>query len=167
MPFAVTLVAALSLGSLAHPAEVEAKKQTDYRYPFERVWNTALRMVRVDMRLAVTDRDADAGYMLFDYVDHGRRFPGSIELVKSERDDRPLVTAVIQVQGMPSYVEQMMLDKLARKLKDEVGDPIEPTKPPPEKPKEPAEKPPAESEGEAPPPEHNRDPNEGSFSKDS
>src|SRR4051794_17943566 len=94
-----------------------ARKQSEYQYPFDRVWNTALRLVRVDMRLSVTDRDPEAGYLLFDYVDHGKRFAGSIELVKGERDQRPLVTAVVQVQGMPSYVEQMLLDKLERKLK--------------------------------------------------
>ena len=64
----------------------------------------------------------------------------------------PVVTVVIQVQGMPSYVEQMLLDKLARKLKDEVGEPLEPKKPPPEKPKDPAQKPETPPEGDAPPP---------------
>ena len=156
---------ALAIGVCAHAPQAEARKQFEYRYPFERVWNTALRMVRVDMRLPVTDRDADAGYLLFDYMDHGRRFPGSIELVKRERDDMPVVTAVIQVAGMPSYVEQMLLDKLARKLKDEIGEPLEPKKPPPEKPKEPAKKPDAPPEGEAPPPSDNPDPNPDPFDR--
>jgi hypothetical protein len=145
------LASALAMGVLMHPPLVEARKQGEYRYPFDRVWNTALRMVRVDMRLPVTDRDAEAGYLLFDYMDHGRRFPGSIELVKRERNDQPVITAVIQVQGMPSYVEQMMLDKLEKKLKDEVGEPLEPKKPPAEKPKEPEKKPDPGKEGEAPP----------------
>jgi hypothetical protein len=98
-------------------------------------------------------------------MDHGRRFAGSIELVKRERDEMPVITAIIQVQGMPSYVEQMMLDKLARKLKDEVGDPLEPKKPAPEKPKDPAKKPDAPPEGEAPPPTENPDPNPDPFDR--
>jgi hypothetical protein len=142
---------------------VEARKQSEYRYPYERVWNTALRMVRVDMRLPVTDRDAEAGYLLFDYVDHNRRFPGSIELVKRDRDDVPVVTAVIQVQGMPSYVEQMLLDKLERKLRDEVGEPLQPKKPAPEKPKEPAKNPETPPEGDAPPASDTLDPNADTF----
>jgi hypothetical protein len=156
---------ALAIGVFSQAPQAEARKQTEYRYPFERVWNTALRMVRVDMRLPVTDRDSDAGYLLFDYMDHGRRFAGSIELVKRERDEMPVITAIIQVQGMPSYVEQMMLDKLARKLKDEVGDPLEPKKPAPEKPKDPAKKPDAPPEGEAPPPTENPDPNPDPFDR--
>ena len=159
------MATALALGVFSQVPQAEARKQTEYRYPFERVWNTALRMVRVDMRLPVTDRDADAGYLLFDYMDHGRRFPGSIELVKRERDEMPVVTAVIQVSGMPSYVEQMMLDKLARKLKEEIGDPLEPKKPPPEKPKEPEKKPDAPPEGEAPPAGDNFNPNADPFKR--
>ena len=146
------VAASLALGVVWQAPQAEARKQTEYRYPFERVWNTALRMVRVDMRMPVTDRDQEAGYLLFDYSDRGRRFPGSIELVKRERNEMPVVTVVIQVQGMPSYVEQMLLDKLARKLKDEVGEPLEPKKPPPEKPKDPAQKPETPPEGDVPPP---------------
>jgi hypothetical protein len=150
--FAATALVALALGGVA--SQASARRQDEYHYPFERVWNTALRMVRVDMRLPVTDRDQDAGYLLFDYVDHGKRFPGSFELVQGERDQRPYVTAVVQVTGMPSYVEQMMLDKLEKKLKAELGDEMLPPPPPP-KPQEPKkpEKKPDDETGEEPPAE--------------
>jgi hypothetical protein len=143
---------ALSLLALGLASSASAKRQTEYRYPFDRVWNAALRMVRVDMRLPVTDRDEDAGYLLFDYLDHGKRYAGSFEFVKGERNQRPIVTAVAQVQGMPSYVEQMMLDKLEKKLRAELGDPLEPVAPPPEKPKEPEKKPPPDDSEPAPEP---------------
>jgi hypothetical protein len=150
--FAATALLALTLGGVA--SQASARKQDEYHYPYERVWNTALRMVRVDMRLAVTDRDIDAGYLLFDYVDHGKRFPGSLELVKGERDQRPVVTAVVQVTGMPSYVEQMLLDKLEKKLKAELGDEMQPP-PKPVEPKKPEKKPdeaPSEDQPPAEPP---------------
>jgi hypothetical protein len=151
--FAATALLALTLGGVA--SQASARKQDEYHYPFERVWNTALRLVRVDMRMAVTDRDQDAGYLLFDYVDHGKRFPGSFELVKGERNQRPYVTAVVQVPGMPSYVEQMLLDKLEKKLKAELGDEMQPPPPPakPEEPKKPVEKPSDEAPAEEPAPE--------------
>jgi hypothetical protein len=159
-----SLISSAVLGTLLSasalvPLRAEARKQTEYRYPLARVWNSALRMVRVDMRLPITDRDQEAGYMLFEYIDGARRHPGSIELVESERDSRPIVRAVISVEGMPSYVEQMMLDKLAKKLENEYGAPMEPVREkPPEKkpddskkpPKEPAEAPPAPNGDEAP-----------------
>lgn len=135
------LVGVCQLALLA-PGLAAARKQTDLRYPFDQVWNAALRMVRVDLRLAVTDRDPEAGYFLFDYVDNGKSYAGSLELVRAERDARPLTKTVVQVQGMPSYVEQMLLDKLQRKLRDEFGEPLEPPKAKPDpKPRPPGKKP--------------------------
>jgi hypothetical protein len=130
------------------PGVAHARKQSELIYGFDQVWNAALRMVRVDLRLPVTDRDAEAGYFLFDYVDHGKRYAGSIELVRAERDRRPATKAVVQVQGMPAYVEQMLIDRLGRKLREEYGEPLQPSKPPPDKAPEqkPAEPPGAPSE---------------------
>jgi hypothetical protein len=96
------------------------------------------------MRLPVTDRDQEAGYLLFDYLEHGKRFPGSVELVRGERAQRPVTKIVIQVQGMPSYIEQMLFEKLSQKLRDECGEPIEAEKRPAQKPKAPADKAPAD-----------------------
>lgn len=128
---------------LLAPGAAGARKQTDLRYPFDQVWNAALRLVRVDMRLPVTDRDPEAGYFLFEYLDNGKKYAGSLELVRGERDARPFTKTVIQVQGMPGYVEQMLLDKLQRKLRDEFGEPLEPAKPvkPEQKPRPPAKSP--------------------------
>jgi hypothetical protein len=131
----------LLCASVLVPSAASARKQTDLRYPFEQVWNAALRMVRVDMRMPVTDRDADAGYLLFEYLEHGKRYAGSLELVRGERAERPITKTVIQVQGMPGYVEQMLLDKLQRKLRDEFGEPLEPAKPKPEPKPRPGQKP--------------------------
>jgi hypothetical protein len=127
--------------TLGLPTASSARRQGDLRYSFEQVWNASLRMVRVDMRLPVTDRDQEAGYLLFDYLEHGKRFPGSLELVRGEQAQRPLTKIVIQVQGMPSYVEQMLYEKLSQKLRSEFGEPIEGPRPPAQKPKAPEKKP--------------------------
>jgi hypothetical protein len=123
------------------PTPSLARRQGDLRYPFEQVWNASLRLVRVDMRLPVTDRDQEAGYLLFEYLEHGKRFPGSVELVRGERAQRPVTKIVIQVQGMPSYIEQMLFEKLSQKLRAEFGEPIEAEKKPAQKPKAPEDKP--------------------------
>jgi hypothetical protein len=142
-------LSALICAALLVPAAAEARKQSELRYGFDQVWNAALRMVRVDLRYPVTDRDPEAGYLLFDYVDHGKRYAGSIELVRGERDQRPATKAVVQIQGMPAYVEQMLIERLGRKLKDEYGEPLEPTRPPAQKPPEsaPSEEPGASDPG--------------------
>ncbi len=134
------------------PAQANARLQTEYRYNFEQVWNAALRMVRVDLRLPISDKDADTGYLLFDYIDHGKAFPGSIELVRGERERRAVTKVVVQVQGMPAYVEQMLVDRLARKLRDEYGEPLAPPKPAPEKPVAPEDGDAKKPDAAAPPP---------------
>jgi hypothetical protein len=77
--------------------------------------------------------------VLFDYLDHGKRYPGSVELLRVENARPPSTKLVVQVQGMPSYVEQMIVDKLAAKLREELGEPITPE---PDRPKKPAPTPP-------------------------
>lgn len=136
---ALPLLLGLSLPLLA-PAAANARKQGELAYAFDQVWNAALRLVRVDLRMPVTDRDPDAGYLLFEYIDHGKRFAGSIELVRgASRGPQPLTRTVIQVPGMPGYVEAMLYDKLQRKLRDELGDAIQPSKPPSKPPQRPSE----------------------------
>ena len=122
------ILALCSCWLLAAPAG--ARKQHELAYRYEQIWNAALRLVKVDLRLVITERDQDGGYVLFDYVTHGKNYPGSIELVKQSRGARPMTTVIVQVQGQPSYVEQMILDRLEKKLQAEVGAPPEPPKPP-------------------------------------
>jgi hypothetical protein len=138
-----TLAALACIAALAGlPSAALARKQSDLRYSFDQVWNASLRLVRVDLRMPVTDRDSEAGYLLFDYLDHGKRFPGSMELVRGEREKGPATKIVIQVQGMPGYVEQLLLEKLQQKLHDEFGAPLDPPKKAPaQKPKPPADAP--------------------------
>lgn len=120
--------------SAALPAQ--ARRQREFPYAFDQVWNAALRLVRVDLRCPVTDRDSEGGYVLFEYEAQGKRYPGSVELVTPARGVNVTVV-VVQVKGMPSYVEQMVLDRLDKKLLAEVGPPPKPPKPVAPKPKPP------------------------------
>ena len=113
------------------PTAVEARRQREYPYAFDQVWNAALRLVRVDLRCPVTDRDQEGGYVLFEYEAQGKRYPGSVELVSQARSGQTATVVVVQVKGMPSYVEQMLLDRLDKKLLAEFGPPVAAPKPPP------------------------------------
>jgi hypothetical protein len=107
------------------PATAHARKQQDHTYRFEQVWSAAVRMVRVDLRYPIEDQDPSIGYVLFQYQDRGRAFPGSIELVRTRVEGVDYIRTVVQIPSMPSYVEQMLLDRLERKLRAEFGDPPE------------------------------------------
>jgi hypothetical protein len=121
----------------------EAETTYESAYGFDRTWNAALRMVRVDMGCKVTEKDDQSGYLMFEYhsAESGRKTSdGSIEFIRSKDPDAP-VRLVIQLPQMPRYHEQVMLDTLVRKMRSEYGDPPQPKPkpaPPPPPSKEPA-----------------------------
>lgn len=115
-------------------------------YGFDRVWPAAVRFLRVDEGLTITEKDADAGYVLFELREDGKTFPGALELVRTADRGRDAIHLVLRIEDRPEYVEQGILDRLETKLLRELGDPPPPVKPPPrETPKDaPKDPPPAD-----------------------
>lgn len=117
---ALTLAAGFAL---APTHEAQAKSAYDSSYGFDRTWNAGLRLVRVDMSFKVTEKDETNGYLLFDYKspESGKPVPGSMEFIRSKENGS--VRVVVQIAQMPGYHEQVVVDSLARKLRNEYGDP--------------------------------------------
>jgi len=116
------LAVAAAIVTVGHDASARASYDSNYGY--ERTWNAALRLVRVDLGYKVTEKDEQNGYLLFDYhssESHGTT-PGSIELVRSKDPDAP-VEVIVQLPQMPRYHEQVLVDSLARKMRQEYGEP--------------------------------------------
>jgi hypothetical protein len=121
----VLLIAAFAAVASAESARVLA-------YPYERVWPAAVRFLRVDQKLKIVEKDADAGYVLFEIVDDGKPFQGALQLSRTKDPDRRESTRVsLKIGGRPSYVEDRLLEKLEQKLRDELGDPAPAPPPPP------------------------------------
>src|SRR5580704_9849305 len=101
-----------------------AKSTYESPYGYDRTWNAALRLVRVDNGWRVTEKDDQNGYLLFDYTSPGggKANPGTMELVRS-RDPDGAVSVLVQLPAMPQYHEQVLLDALASKMRREYGDP--------------------------------------------
>jgi hypothetical protein len=134
-PLAVLVVVAV-LAGLTGPAAARADKTLAYRR--EQAWPTAVRFLVVDERARITDKDADAGYVIFELRDEGKTFRGALELAAVDQDGRPAVRFVLQVADRPSWVEIAMLTRLERKLRAELGAPTPPPAPTPAKPDEPS-----------------------------
>jgi hypothetical protein len=115
-----------------------AKSDKTVAYPVAKVFPTAVRFLRVDEHLKITEKDADAGYVMFELAQDGKTFPGALELVETESSGRPAVKLVLRIEDRPSYVETAMLERLERKLRADLGSeppPVNPTPPPAEAPK--------------------------------
>jgi hypothetical protein len=130
------------------PRVAEARQDSELAYPYEQVWGAAVRLLRVDYGFPIRDRDEAIGFVLFDYQEHGRSVQGSLEIIRTAEEGLPGVRVVLQIPSMPSYIERMLLDRLARKLREDFGVPAPPPSPAP-----PPEPPQAGDEGDegAPP----------------
>ena len=112
----------LSLAS----ATAEARTVRDEPYSMETTWNAAVRLVRIDMGLPILERDQEMGFFTFTYREGSRSVPGSMEMVRTEVDGRPGARIIVQIPLMPTYVESLILTRLARKLRSEFGEPPPP-----------------------------------------
>jgi hypothetical protein len=104
----------------------DAKSTYESPYGYDRTWNAALRLVRVDNGWKINEKDDQNGYLLFDYKspESTKVTPGTLELVRGRDSDAP-VNVLVQLPQMPHAHEQVMLDELARKMRREYGDPPE------------------------------------------
>jgi hypothetical protein len=92
-------------------------------YTFEQTFGSAMRLLRVDLGCAITEKDVENGYVLFDYTspESGKRVHhGSIEVVRGKQGSQ----VTVQLVTLPQYHEQMIVDALAKKLSSEHGAPL-------------------------------------------
>jgi len=124
--------ALVALAIVASGPEASARSDYDSSYGYDRTWNAALRLVRVDMGFKITEKDQESGYLMFEYKSPEYRLPtpGTIELVRSKDPDAP-VRVIVQLAQMPRYHEQLIVDSLAKKMRSEYGDPPTHAPPPP------------------------------------
>jgi hypothetical protein len=129
---AALLAVVLSVAVYVLPSsEADAKGAYESAYGFDRTWNAGFRLVRVDMNLKVTEKDEGLGYLLFEYKspESSKPVPGSMEFIRSR--ETGAVRVVVQIPQMPSYHEQVLVDQLAKKLRNEYGEPPKKPTPPP------------------------------------
>jgi hypothetical protein len=102
--------------ALLLPAVADARSEKTVHSTAARVFPAAVRFLRIDEGVKVLEKDAEAGYVIFELTDDAKTFRGALEVVTvSEKD----VRIVITIDDRPSYVESAMLERLEQKLKRE------------------------------------------------
>ncbi|MBW2454274.1 MAG: hypothetical protein JRI68_07180 [Deltaproteobacteria bacterium] len=117
--------AALVLLSLTHASPGAAKSIHESPYSYSQTFGTALRLVKVDLDLDVTEVNGEWGYFLFVYTSREsgkRKNRGSFSFVRRGQE----VHVVLQIPQMPSYHGRVIMQKLTRKLEAEHGAPPKP-----------------------------------------
>ncbi|MBL4683854.1 MAG: hypothetical protein JKY37_04635, partial [Nannocystaceae bacterium] len=102
-PSSTASVPARTTASLSHDRTLS--------YPLAQVWPTTLRYLRVDRGYTLVDRDAEAGYVLFDFPlgrpgdAEGGVARGSIEMFSTEdMSGRPSVHVQVSTDAGPSHL---------------------------------------------------------------
>ncbi|MFO7178696.1 MAG: hypothetical protein DIU78_008370 [Pseudomonadota bacterium] len=129
------ITSVVALGPLLVAPSATARVEAVSEYTKAQTFSAALRFVRVDRGYEVTEKDAEAAYVLFRYPVPGSKSEanGSVEVVETPSG----VKIFVQLPKLPEYHEAMLRDALLRKLRDEYGPPPRAPKPPPDKPKSP------------------------------
>jgi len=127
------------------PAIASARSEKTMDYAAAKVWPSAVRFLRVNEGVKITEKDADAGYVLFELTDEGKVYQGALELVVADDDEGQRVRLVMTIEDRPSYIEAAMLNRLERKVKTDLGAAParkpKPADPPAKKPDPPADTP--------------------------
>jgi hypothetical protein len=118
----IRALAAAAVLVVAAPAA--AKSSRDVPYAPEAVFTTLVRFLRVDEGLKLVEKDAAAGYVIFELAEGKRTFGGAAEVVRGQDGAGRAVTRVtLRISDRPSYMEIGMLDRLEVKLREELGEP--------------------------------------------
>lgn len=152
---ALTLVAIPALESGAQTLESSARENPEpvaaarpllmienrrmLSYPIDHVWPTAIRYLRIDRGFEITDRDRDAGYLLFEFpLEEKRIGSGSVEMFEAvDASGRASVSISVNTGAGPVHLPNSILDGIAAKVRAERG---QPSPPPPPKQEEPPPK---------------------------
>jgi len=132
---AIGLVAAVALLALGETAS--AKTLSEVSYPYDQVFPSAVRFLRIDEGVKIVEKDADSGYVVFELQDDGKTFQGSFEIARvRDQDGREASRLVVRLKDRPAYMEQGLIDRFGLKLREELGLPKDAPpekKPPPKK----------------------------------
>lgn len=105
----------------------QASTMYDSGYTYDQTYAAALRLLRVDMGLKITEKDSESGYLMFEYTspEGGKKTStGSLEIVRAKSGTR----VSVQLASMPAYHEQAIVDALAKKLVEQYGEAPAPVK---------------------------------------
>lgn len=102
--------------------QAEARAAHESPYTYRQTFGTALRLIKVDLAMRVLETNSEWGFFIFEYrspASGKRKNRGTVQFVKQSAK----VQVAVDVPQMPLHHEQMLVDKLKRKLSQDHGSP--------------------------------------------
>lgn len=132
--------------TLTLAATVSGTHERMLSYPFEQVWPTTIRYLRVNQHYELSDQDKRAGFILFRYpVENELEGEGSIEMIQVvDAASRPSVKLIVRMSQGPHHLAFSIAKGISDKIRKERGQPAPPPK------KKPHPTPPPDASDQAP-----------------
>jgi len=122
----ILVLSALALAIPLTATQVaSAKASRVASYPMDKAWPTAVRFLRIDLGYTIVERDAEAGYVIFEYKKADNTYRGSLELVTTtDYADRDSVKILVEITDRPEYEEAWVIEKMIERLREDLGQPV-------------------------------------------
>jgi hypothetical protein len=109
------------------PGAALARTMEVVSYPIADVWPASIRFLRVERNFPVKEKDESAGYVLFEFTDGPKVCRASLELIHAiDPEGREATRLAVSIPELPKRYEQMLIDKLVGKLREDHGPPAPP-----------------------------------------
>jgi hypothetical protein len=116
-----------ALAAVLWPDVGQARTMEIVPYPIVDVWPASVRFLRVDRGFPIREKDESAGYVLFDFTDGPKACKASLELIRAtDPEGRDATRLAVSIPDLPKRYEQMLIDKLTGKLREDYGPPAPP-----------------------------------------
>ena len=114
----------LAVLAVVAAGEGAAETKTNLQYPYEWVFSSAVRLVKIDLKGDLEEENKASGYIIFWYEYNGLKSYASMEFVDLTSDENGYsVNVRLVLDKLPSWVEEDLLEKLELKIKDLYGSP--------------------------------------------
>ena len=121
----------LACAAALAPRSAAARATMDLGYRLDEVFSVAQRFVRVDRGCKITDKDADAAYVMFECsVDEKHTSRGALEIFRAQVRGHDGVRIQVTLADEPHGAELRLVELLERKLREERGAPAPPPRAP-------------------------------------
>jgi hypothetical protein len=114
----------LAVMAVVAAGEGAAETKATLHYPYEWVFSSAVRLVKIDLKGNLEEENKASGYIIFWYEYNGLKSYASMEFVDLTSDENGYsVNVRLVLDKLPSWVEEDLLEKLELKIKDLYGSP--------------------------------------------
>jgi len=114
----------ITIFSFLPSKKVISESKTNVNYPYKWVYNSAIRLLKVDLKCEIKEESEKGGFIIFLYEYKEIKSPASIEIIDQSTEENGYNVSIrVLMEKLPSWVEDDLIERLLKKIKDDYGSP--------------------------------------------